>query len=105
MPQNMSRGPYGTPGDIDADNASLEDVTNYLEPPTVEEERIVQESRRIIDPYRGYLPSHVGILMEIGWTAEQSEWVFYELSSRVAVRNWVQQEQLDRLASQDVEML
>ena len=104
--QRSSRGPDGKPEDIDADDhGALEDITLYLQPPTAEEERAVTESRMVIDRYRGPQSSHVNILVECGWSAEDSSRVVHELSPRVAVRYWMEKERLNSLASQDVEML
>jgi hypothetical protein len=45
--QSISIGPDGKPEDIDVEDVELKDITSYLQPPTVEEERAVAESRRI----------------------------------------------------------
>lgn len=87
--------------DIDME---LEDITVYLQPPTIEEERAVMESRAIIANYKGGAAYHVTILMESGWSWEYSEKVVHELSWRVRVMEWLEQDRLEMLASQDVEM-
>jgi hypothetical protein len=87
--------------DIDME---LEDITMYLERPSIEEERAVMESRTIIQKYKGGASYHVRILMESGWSWEYSEKVVHELSWRVRIREWLEQDRLETLASQDVEM-
>jgi hypothetical protein len=66
--------------DIDME---LEDITVYLQPPAIEEEKAVMESRAIIQRYKGGASYHVTILMESGWSWEYSEKVVHELSCRV----------------------
>lgn len=102
--QHSSRGPDGKPEDIDSNNPGLEDITKYLQPPTVEEERTVMESRRVIELYPGPQSSYVNILVECGWSMEDSNRVILDLSPRVVVRDWMEKERLNWLASQDVEM-
>jgi hypothetical protein len=82
----------------------LEDITVYLEPPTIEAERAVMESRAIIVNYKGGAAYHVTILMESGWSWEYSEKVVHELSWRVRIKEWLEQDRLEMLALQDVEM-
>jgi hypothetical protein len=104
--QNDSNGFDGKPEDIDADDqAKLEDITKYLQPPTEEDEKMVAECQRIVGLYQGPRSNHVHILEECGWSAKDSNWVIFGLSRRVAVRDWIEEARLDMLASQDVEML
>ena len=73
-------------------------ITSYLEPPTPAEERAVVEGQMVIGLYRGSLSSHVNILMESEWSKQDSHWVVYELSSRVFVRDWIEEQRLDMLS-------
>jgi hypothetical protein len=82
----------------------LEDITAYLQPPTIEQERAVMESRAVIANYKGGVSYHVTILMESGWSWEYSEKVVHELSWRVRIKEWLEQDRLEMLESQDVEM-
>ena len=103
--QNSSLGPEGRPEDIDADDvAHLEDITNYLDPPTEEEERIYGESRRIIASYKGPFSSHVSILREYGWSGWDSLRVVREVAARLRVRDWVDEGRVESLGGVDVEM-
>jgi hypothetical protein len=82
----------GRPEDLDTEDVRLRDVTSYLRNPSEEEERVVREMYRVIEGYRGPRASFEGILCEMGWSESDARKVVGELSPRVAVNGWREEE-------------
>jgi len=61
------------------------DITEYLTLPTAAEERMVNEMQRIVAAYTGPRAYKPGILIEYGWSEEDSERVF-DLARRVMIQ-------------------
>jgi hypothetical protein len=87
-----SRGLDAQPEDIDTEDRNLVDVTDYLREPTKEEERVVKEMYRVVGEYKGPRASFEGILTEMGWSGEMAGLVVDQLSPRVAVKGWREEE-------------
>ena len=94
---NESRKPTNEEGVV------IRDITRFLDAPTREDEAMVEASRRTVEGYRGPSPNVRSILMQCGWSWEDSEKVM-ELTNRVLIRDWVEEQRLEMLASRDVEM-
>jgi hypothetical protein len=86
------RGLDGQPEDLDTEDIGLRDITSYLKKPMEEEERVVREMYRVVEGYRGPSASFRGILCEMGWRDEDARCVVEELSPRVAVGGWREEE-------------
>lgn len=80
------------PEDIDTEDSNLVDVTDYLKEPKKEGERVVGEMYRVVREYRGPRASFEGILCEMGWSEQMAGVVVRELSPRVAVKGWMEEE-------------
>lgn len=94
----------GKPEDIDPDDVDLQDIMIFLQPPSTEEARIIAESHKIWRRYTGPASYCVSALVESGWSWEDGERVVLELWVREAVQDWIEQERLNALESQDIEM-
>ncbi len=80
------------PEDIDTEDTTLVDVTDFLREPNEEEEGVVREMYRVVKEYWGPRASFEGILMEMGWSEQMASVVVNELSPRVAVKGWREEE-------------
>jgi hypothetical protein len=70
---------------VDIQESCLQDIANFFVPATVEEERMVAEKERVLREYRGGSANVQSILMQCGWTLENSAKIL-DLGRKVLIK-------------------